>query len=379
MSIRPVTDCAHDLCSVPDETVTRLFDFVRAQLRDADAEQVRIGCIGLRPLLGVDELRERFGLDTDRDGMGMLVHTLRAHAKSVQLVYEAGYCLWLLTFSAEVVRNAPSALVHGLVHAVRQQKKEKVLRVCVAALTALCSAKRSDVSAARAAHAAAAAAAAEDDKKGAKSGGGAKAGGADDGADDGEEAESELAALQKATGEDPAELRRRQAICSKHAETALDAGLWKPLQALRARTWADEELLADLENLNSALARSMRTLSSFDQYKKEVLSGRLEWSPPHKNEAFWHENIESFEEDDFRLVKTLKQLAQSENTQVAAIACFDLGEFARIHPRGRAVLEQTNTKPVLISLMASSKNAEVQKQALFCVQKLMLTKAEHLR
>merc|ERR1712146_276502 len=122
----------------------------------------------------------------------------------------------------------------------------------------------------------------------------------------------------------------------------------------------------------------MRSLTSFDQYSKEVLSGRLEWSPPHKSETFWHENVHAFEADDYRLIKTLKLLAQSENTKVASIACFDLGEFARIHPQGRSILEKTGTKPVLISLMASAKNAEVQKQALFCVQKLMITKADHL-
>ena len=69
----------------------------------------------------------------------------------------------------------------------------------------------------------------------------------------------------------------------------------------------------------SALARSERALSSFDEYKKEVLSGELDWTPPHKSETFWHENVQLFDEDDFRLVKTLKVLAGSDNQKVASI------------------------------------------------------------
>lgn len=75
-----------------------------------------------------------------------------------------------------------------------------------------------------------------------------------------------------------------------------------------------------------------------------------------------------------------------------AIACYDLGEFARIHPKGKSILEvrtsaqrrattalraaaqsapqETGAKVVLLSLM-SAKNADVQKEALFAVQKLM--------
>jgi V-type H+-transporting ATPase subunit H len=148
----------------------------------------------------------------------------------------------------------------------------------------------------------------------------------------------------------------------------------KPLTALRARTWADDELAADLENLGRALARSVRALTSFEEYKKEVLSGELDWTPPHKSETFWHENVQQFDEDDFRLVKTLKVLASGDNTKVASIACYDLGEFARLHPRGRDILDQTGGKAVLIGLMSSAKNVEVQKQALFAIQKLMVKK-----
>jgi V-type H+-transporting ATPase subunit H len=42
-------------------------------------------------------------------------------------------------------------------------------------------------------------------------------------------------------------------------------------------------------------------LSSFEQYKAEVLSGGLDWTPMHKDASFWRENIGKFEENDFQV------------------------------------------------------------------------------
>jgi hypothetical protein len=368
--------------SVGSDIVSPLLQFVEQHLAKPDVDNVRIGCIGLRPLLSNDTYRRRFVLDS-ASGIDSLTKTLRTHAKSVQLVYEAAYCLWLLSFCTEVIASAPDALVRALVDCVRTQKKEKVLRVCIAALTGLCSDKRSEVRKTAHHHHDAAAAAANGVVGG---GDGAPASGAavaaaaaaaeeevlEEAAEELDERQIEAQLLE--AGEDVAALRLRQAHCKRHAETALDAGLMKPLTALRARTWADDELAADLDNLGRALARSVRALTSFEEYKKEVLSGELDWTPPHKSETFWHENVQQFDEDDFRLVKTLKVLASGDNTKVASIACYDLGEFARLHPRGRDILDQTGSKAVLIGLMASAKNVEVQKQALFAIQKLMVKK-----
>jgi hypothetical protein len=368
--------------TVAHDVVTPLLKFVEQHLSKPDVESVRIGCIGLRPLLSNETYRRRYALGAGgvSSGLDALIKTLRTHAKSVQLVYEAAYCLWLLTFSIEVIAAAPESLVRALVDCVRTQKKEKVLRVCIAALTALCSAKRSEVRKLVAVvvdgdapppepvtNAAAVAATAAADSAADAADGAADANG-------GEVDERQLEAQMIEAGEDVVAMRLRNAHCTRHAETALDAGLTKPLQTLRQRVWADDELAADLENLGRALARSERALSSFDEYKKEVLSGELDWTPPHKSETFWHENVQLFDEDDFRLVKTLKVLAGSENQKVASIACYDLGEFSRLHPKGRDILEQTGAKAVLIGLMSVSKNADVQKQALFAIQKLMVKK-----
>merc|ERR1712000_196064 len=301
-------------------------------------------------LLAVETYRRRFG-STLLDPLSMV---LGVNSRSVQLVYEAGYCLWLLAFSDAVVAGASAGVVRALVDCLRVQKKEKVLRVCIATLTSMCSPVRPRTSRPQRAL--------NEDE---------------DGATVAAQRLADLVAELRTLEADVDEAKLK--VSARHAETALEAGLAKLLLTMRTRRWADEELTVDLEMLNRALQRSMQDLSSFEKYKKEVLSGQLEWSPPHKSDTFWHENVDAFTHDDYRLVKTLKVLATNANTKIASIARYDLGEFARVHPRGKSILEDIGAKAVLISLMSGSKNADVQKEALFAIQKLMVTKYEYLQ
>ena len=55
-----------------------------------------------------------------------------------------------------------------------------------------------------------------------------------------------------------------------------------------------------LEELDEALAANIKLLSSWDKYKKEVLSGSLDWTPMHTSDVFWTENAPHFEERDFQ-------------------------------------------------------------------------------
>eukprot|EP00951_Prasinocladus_malaysianus_P008081 scaffold58339_cov46-Prasinocladus_malaysianus.AAC.1 len=126
-------------------------------------------------------------------------------------------------------------------------------------------------------------------------------------------------------------------------------------------------------------------LSSFDKYKKEVLSGTLEWSPMHTSEAFWLEvwnvthvvprsNVEKFEEKDFQVLRVLLKLVEaSREPRSLAVGCHDIGQFILHHPHGRYIVSDLQGKELIMRLMVHPE-AEVQKQALLCVQKLMLTK-----
>jgi len=56
-----------------------------------------------------------------------------------------------------------------------------------------------------------------------------------------------------------------------------------------------------------------------------------------------------------------------------AIACFDLGEFARFYPTGKQILEAKNAKSYMAALMRdSSSSAELKKEAITAYQKLLM-------
>jgi len=47
------------------------------------------------------------------------------------------------------------------------------------------------------------------------------------------------------------------------------------------QNWEDEDISALLTWLEESLRAHILDLSNFDKYKKEVLSGSLDWSPMH--------------------------------------------------------------------------------------------------
>lgn len=112
-------------------------------------------------------------------------------------------------------------------------------------------------------------------------------------------------------------------------------------------------------------------------YKKEILSGNLEWSPVHRSEKFWRENAHRFEEDNHKLLLVLKDLVSKSSPQLQSIACFDIGEFARHHPRGKIIIQKLGIKLPLMNLMEDA-DPDVRKNALLAVQKLMVTNWEYL-
>jgi V-type H+-transporting ATPase subunit H len=56
-----------------------------------------------------------------------------------------------------------------------------------------------------------------------------------------------------------------------------------------------------------------------------------------------------------------------------AVACHDLGQFIMSHPQGRHIITDLRGKELVMRHLAHP-DAQVQKQALLCIQKIMLTK-----
>ena len=73
---------------------------------------------------------------------------------------------------------------------------------------------------------------------------------------------------------------------------------------------------------------------------KEIESGDLKWGSLHTND-FWEDNFKEFERDGFKYIKMLCEVVNrtepvnnSDKIDMIAVACFDIGEFARLYPGG---------------------------------------------
>ena len=151
-------------------------------------------------------------------------------------------------------------------------------------------------------------------------------------------------------------------------------GLVKVVASLKLGAWKDEELLESLDYLEEKLSEVRSSFTTFDRYKREVLSGSLSWTQVHTDPSFWKENISKFEERDWQIVRVLlKLLEMNKETKTLSVACHDIGKFIESHENGRFIIQRLMGKEIIMKLMAHP-DLEVQKQALLCVQKLMLSK-----
>jgi len=252
----------------------------------------------------------------------------------VQLLYQIGFCLWLLSYDEGIAEDmAETNVVVNLLKVMKTVSKEKVIRVSLACLRNL---------------------------------------------------------VDKGT----------------HNQTMIENDAFKQIAVLRNRKWSDEEVREDLDFISDALAKSMRVLSSLDMYRKEVNSGKLEWTPVHKSETFWRDNVTKIcpvgggvvDSPDLQaLIELLNvkinkctgdESLDTEEATTVAVICHDLGEFSRFHPHGKRILQNdvaTNaskgcTKDLLMSIMSNPPGGdeEIGKQALTCIHKMMVTNWQFL-
>mmetsp|Transcript_14218 Transcript_14218/g.24136 ORF Transcript_14218/g.24136 Transcript_14218/m.24136 type:complete len:88 (-) Transcript_14218:644-907(-) len=81
---------------------------------------------------------------------------------------------------------------------------------------------------------------------------------------------------------------------------------------------------------------------------------------------------------DFHLLKVLIALLSSQDEDVATIACYDIGEFVRHYPNGRAIAKRLGAKELVMPLI-EHENVELQRHALQCVSKIMVQNWEFVK
>jgi len=162
------------------------------------------------------------------------------------------------------------------------------------------------------------------------------------------------------------------------ASQMIYAKLHHTLRIFQNKVFGDKDITDDINVLNEVCEKQLIEMTSWDKYKQEILSSDLEWSPSHTSEKFWRENVNRFGEDDFVIVGVLVELLNSKKPQVQAIACHDLGEFSRYHPRGKRFIQEKNIHARIMILLNESHDEEVQKHTLLCLQKIMVANWEYL-
>lgn len=141
-------------------------------------------------------------------------------------------------------------------------------------------------------------------------------------------------------------------------------------KTLSERKWADEELVADLEVLTTTLQESFDSMTTFDEYKNELQSKHLRWSPPHRSDAFWKENADKFKDQDWKVLKQLTAFIAPEPSSdplVLAVALNDISRVISEFPEAVKVIERSGTKIKVMELMNHA-NAEVKYEALKTTQ-----------
>lgn len=174
-----------------------------------------------------------------------------------------------------------------------------------------------------------------------------------------------------------ATLRNILAMSPTLRKEMVGAGLVDALQSPSFRRLDDDDIREDLGVLADALESELANMSSFDVYKAEVLSGLLDWTPAHRDEQFWRENVEKLERNQQEVLRCLVRLLhESTDETVLAVACHDLAQFIKFHPRGRAIAQSLGVKARLMQLMVSGEG-DVRRYALNCVQVLMIRWNRH--
>ncbi|GAA5988701.1 hypothetical protein JCM10908_003681 [Rhodotorula pacifica] len=142
-------------------------------------------------------------------------------------------------------------------------------------------------------------------------------------------------------------------------------------QSMQGRMFSDEEIKDDVEFLAEELKSSFDGMTTFDEYKSELASGHLTWSPTHKNDDFWRDNAAKLTDKDREQLKVLVQLlATSSEPLTLAVAANDVAQFVKFHETGKKAIEELGAKARVMQLMTHA-DPDVKYQSLLATQRLM--------
>ena len=114
----------------------------------------------------------------------------------------------------------------------------------------------------------------------------------------------------------------------------------------------------------------MRILSSFETYQQEIKFKTLKWGPCHTPQ-FFKKYSRKFEDENFKLIKSIINLLDNDDPEVITIACYDIGQWSKYFPDAKFWLESFKGKYKLMSLIDHDDD-NVRKEALIAVQSVLI-------
>merc|ERR1711998_303066 len=204
-------------------------------------------------------------------GPQMLVEFLIQPAQNIQLLYQICNCLWMLSYTKVIAQGmVEMTLVQALVNILKTVEKDKVIRMALAILRNLCDVATNDKTESGRKH------------RGAK-------------------------------------------------VFMVDVDMLKVLQHVKHMGIEDEETVADITFLEEKLESGLQDMSTFDEYRKEVFSNLVDgWTPVHKKQSFWQQNVFKFEERNFEVLRHLVEIinpSKNHDERSVNIALHDIGQF----------------------------------------------------
>jgi len=117
---------------VPDEHIDFLLRWTIDQLRKPISYEAHVAVSLLQALTAKDEYRVAF---YNAGGLPLLTEILKTQQTNLQLLYEATFVMWLLTYNERIsISVADTGLIKVLVDIIKIITKEKILRLAIAAL-----------------------------------------------------------------------------------------------------------------------------------------------------------------------------------------------------------------------------------------------------
>ncbi|CCM03836.1 uncharacterized protein FIBRA_05985 [Fibroporia radiculosa] len=158
---------------------------------------------------------------------------------------------------------------------------------------------------------------------------------------------------------------------SANLPAMLVAQLLPFVKNLCTRKWSDEDIIEDVQYLRDELNARFQSMTTYDEYSSELISGHLSWTPVHESDLFWKENATKLNDKDYTQLKLLIQLLkESGDPTVLAVAAHDIGQYVKHYERGKKVFTDLGGKTRVMELM-THENPDVRYQALISVQRLV--------